>query len=466
MKKVLSLIAALSVIIFQLAIFAFAQATPVKASLSAAPCKPTADGVINANEYGKTFTMDSTNSAKWHGDGTAAPTVSYNFAWSKDGLYLAFSSAQAKAGDTIQINVNPRQKIPAADQKGIFFSFIPQDDGSLKVVRHNYQTPDVTGNTDGMPSGYDISTKVTSKIKTDAGISAEVFIPLSEFKVKGVEGAGADVDLTTLTLSAGDVWGIGTYAGIDGTWWTSILGKDATATELGASAFDVSSLGTLTLATRVELEDSELAGGVGKNSNHAGFSGTGFVDNVLEGGSISIKVNAATAGTYTFTVGYANGNGDAQSLTLFVNGTKVKQLSFPVSGGWDAWITMSNEVALSAGENIIKIEDTADDVATGHDGRVNIDYIDFAVPGVQNNTSEPTDSTPTPSGSTPSLPSGEGGWGTIDNGDTTSNSTNDSSTTKTPPTGDNSILPIITMTLVVSGAAAVAITRKTAKDKV
>ena len=60
-------------------------------------------------------------------------------------------------------------------------------------------------------------------------------------------------------------------------------------------------------ATRQEAEDAAISQGV-VESNHTGFSGTGFVngDNVV-GSSVQWTVTAPAAGTATIALRYANG---------------------------------------------------------------------------------------------------------------------------------------------------------------
>lgn len=89
--------------------------------------------------------------------------------------------------------------------------------------------------------------------------------------------------------------------------------------------------------------------------NHAGYSGTGFVnfDNVV-GSYVEYTVNAAQAGTQTLTFRYANGTTIDRPVSLSVNGTAAGTLSFPGTGAWTTWKTVSKDVALAAGANKIR----------------------------------------------------------------------------------------------------------------
>ena len=87
-----------------------------------------------------------------------------------------------------------------------------------------------------------------------------------------------------------------------------------------------------------EAEDAALTGGAGFNDNHVGFSGDGFVDQYgTKGASTAFTVNVASAGDYSVSIRYSNGN-DASTLTLLVNDEKIKQMSWASSEfSWDAW---------------------------------------------------------------------------------------------------------------------------------
>lgn len=123
-----------------------------------------------------------------------------------------------------------------------------------------------------------------------------------------------------------------------------------------------------------EAENGEIVK-AGTNTEHEGYSGSGFTDLWNDTGtSVTFKVEAAAAGESTINIRYANGQADARTLSLYVNDTKVKQLSFPVveSGNWKAWGTISDKVTLNAGSNTIKIQKDE-----GDNGQFNLDYIEI-----------------------------------------------------------------------------------------
>jgi hypothetical protein len=113
-------------------------------------------------------------------------------------------------------------------------------------------------------------------------------------------------------------------------------------------------------------------------SNHAGFSGTGFVnyDNVA-GSYVQWTVNAAAAGPATLRFRHANGTTANRPMDITVNGTvAVDELAFPPTGAWTSWQTVTTTVDLNAGANTIRA------TATTATGGPNADYleVDAATP--------------------------------------------------------------------------------------
>lgn len=251
MKK--KLVALLAVLIF--ATIQFTTLSAAAPTINAKATDPTIDGIINDAEYSLAYTMDASNCSQWTVAEETAPTVNYYFAWSDKGLYVAVKSANLAAKDTVQINVNPN-KLVATGGYGLFLAFTPNADGTVKVLRHNYQPISVTPNTDGKPLGFDITTKVTTKVIISSGITLEAFIPIAELQVKSVvkQVAPNVLDASALTIKANDTWGIGTYAITStGSAWTSLFGAGVLSGQVLNKAFLVQSLGTITfLAAGVE----------------------------------------------------------------------------------------------------------------------------------------------------------------------------------------------------------------------
>jgi hypothetical protein len=119
-------------------------------------------------------------------------------------------------------------------------------------------------------------------------------------------------------------------------------------------------------AARYEAENALVSQGL-VESNHAGFSGTGFVnyDNVT-GSYVEFTVNRTSAGPATVVLRFANGT--AVNRPLNVNGTV---LDFPGTGAWTTWTTRNLTLNLNAGANTIRA------TATTVNGGPNLDYLEL-----------------------------------------------------------------------------------------
>jgi hypothetical protein len=108
--------------------------------------------------------------------------------------------------------------------------------------------------------------------------------------------------------------------------------------------------------TLFEAETGTLSSGGTFDSNHSGFTGTGFANTANAAGAyVDIPVNVSAAGTKTLTFRYSDGTSSARPATISVNGTSVGTLNFPVTSDWDTWSTVSVTASLTAGANTIRI---------------------------------------------------------------------------------------------------------------
>ncbi|MFI7118611.1 family 16 glycoside hydrolase [Amycolatopsis sp. NPDC049868] len=127
-------------------------------------------------------------------------------------------------------------------------------------------------------------------------------------------------------------------------------------------------------STTYEAERAALSGGAGTNTNHAGYTGTGFVDGYWnQGATTTFTVNAPKSGAYNAALRYSNGPDPApgtKSVTVYVNGTKVKQVRLASTGNWDTWNTQPETLNLTAGSNTISYR-----YDTGDSGNVNLDSL-------------------------------------------------------------------------------------------
>jgi alpha-L-fucosidase len=120
---------------------------------------------------------------------------------------------------------------------------------------------------------------------------------------------------------------------------------------------------------RYEAESATIGNGT-VDSDHAGFSGTGFVNFANAAGSyVEWTVPDATAGPATLSFRYANGTTTPRPMSLSVNGRSPSTVNFPGTGTWEAWTNATATVTLAAGSNTIRV------TSTSADGGPNLDWI-------------------------------------------------------------------------------------------
>ncbi|GAA2138789.1 carbohydrate-binding protein [Glycomyces algeriensis] len=124
---------------------------------------------------------------------------------------------------------------------------------------------------------------------------------------------------------------------------------------------------------RYEAESSPAVCNGTIDTNHAGYSGSGFCNsNNAVGASAQFTVNASSAGTATLAIRYAHGGTDTRSANILVNGATVQSASaFAATGGWTAWSTKTVTIPVNTGSNTVRLE------ATAAAGLANIDYVEL-----------------------------------------------------------------------------------------
>ena len=129
-----------------------------------------------------------------------------------------------------------------------------------------------------------------------------------------------------------------------------------------------------------ELEDGIMTGGAKFDTEHAGYTGTGFVSGIQTAGASSkIDVNAAKAGDYRMALRYANGPNPFQGpkkITLIVNGTS-RQITLPSTGTWKTWRLLPRHGRAQRRARTRSSSSTT----TGDDGNVNLDSLRLAPAG-------------------------------------------------------------------------------------
>ena len=130
-----------------------------------------------------------------------------------------------------------------------------------------------------------------------------------------------------------------------------------------------------------EAEAAALQGPVVAR-DHGGHTGDGFIAGFESNGdSMTYVITVATAGTYDYSVRYANffgvdGQNTTRTLSVAVDGTAGPQLTLPSTESWDNWAVATAPITLAAGRHEITLRrDVADS------GKVNVDSVAVVSPG-------------------------------------------------------------------------------------
>jgi lysophospholipase L1-like esterase len=110
------------------------------------------------------------------------------------------------------------------------------------------------------------------------------------------------------------------------------------------------------------------------DSDHAGYSGTGFCNGSnAVGAAVQFTVNATAAGTATVGIRFASGTTIARPADVIVNGARAAGTTFEGTGAWSTWWTKTLSVPVRAGSNTIGFSPTT------AAGLPNVDSLDFEV---------------------------------------------------------------------------------------
>ncbi|WP_433516719.1 TIM-barrel domain-containing protein [Nonomuraea sp. CA-143628] len=179
-------------------------------------------------------------------------------------------------------------------------------------------------------------------------------LQVASTKPTSVTGATARATLAALQTAS------------EGWWWDPA--QQLTYVKLAASA----SSRTVTLnGVDKAAYEAEFGTGAGTttNTDHAGYTGTGFVDNFASSGdSVSFQVKADAAGSHQLKFRYSTTV--ASTRTVYVDGVSAGTLTLPAQANWDTWGTASLTTTLTAGAHTVKI---AYDAA--NTGGINLDNL-------------------------------------------------------------------------------------------
>ncbi|MCJ8014217.1 carbohydrate-binding protein [Paenibacillus sp. KQZ6P-2] len=103
---------------------------------------------------------------------------------------------------------------------------------------------------------------------------------------------------------------------------------------------------------KIEAEDYNAMYGIQTEPASEGTLLAGYLD---VGDWMDYNVNVASAGTYTVNYRVAVNTGYSGEVQLQVNGVNLKTTSFPSTGGWQNWVTVSDKVTLQSGPQTMRL---------------------------------------------------------------------------------------------------------------
>jgi hypothetical protein len=101
-------------------------------------------------------------------------------------------------------------------------------------------------------------------------------------------------------------------------------------------------------ATTYQAENAYIGGGGKVDTIHPGFTGTGFVDYADNVANSFVEFTVKQTGTRTLIFRYGNGSKVNRPTSIKVNGYSVGTLTFPPTGSWPTWKTVSIKVNLGS----------------------------------------------------------------------------------------------------------------------
>jgi hypothetical protein len=141
------------------------------------------------------------------------------------------------------------------------------------------------------------------------------------------------------------------------------------------SSGDVATPSSATSTVEVyQAEDATLSGSAKINREHRGFAGTGYVDGYGGNGvgaTTTFSVSIQSPGEYLATLRYANATLKEMTLSIYLDGVKVKQITLPSMNTWDDWSDASTVLNFTtAGQHHVAYR-----YDPGDSGNVNLDLI-------------------------------------------------------------------------------------------
>jgi pectate lyase len=152
----------------------------------------------------------------------------------------------------------------------------------------------------------------------------------------------------------------------------------ACASLLGGAIVALSGQAAQAATVRYEAETSPATCSGTIDSDHAGFSGSGFCNGTnAVGAAAQFTVTAPVSGAASIGIRNANGTTVARTTQVIVDGSTITTLQFAGTGAWTTWTTAMVNLNLNAGNHTVRLNPTT------ANGMANIDFIEVTTGGTQ-----------------------------------------------------------------------------------
>ncbi|MCU6711326.1 DUF5110 domain-containing protein [Paenibacillus sp. J5C_2022] len=269
---------------------------------------------------------------------------------------------------TVDVDVFP-------DTTATSFTYYDDDGTSYNYESGSYFKQDISAQDNG---GSGINMNVAGKSGSYTPAVQHYVLKVHGKAGTGVTSNGSGLtsyaDLDALKAASGEGWTTGEDKYGDVTY-VKVAAGSGSAKSIVISGSAAASSSTF----KLEAEEASLWGETtgtmaSVNNNHAGYSGTGFVDGFDNAdAAVTFYADVMVGGTYKVDLRYANATGSAKTVSIFANGKRVAQASLPNLANWSTWSKVSENIPLEAGRNTITYRYYAD---AGDTGNINLDYIE------------------------------------------------------------------------------------------
>ncbi|MFG1690255.1 fibronectin type III domain-containing protein [Nonomuraea sp. NPDC049269] len=252
--------------------------------------------------------------------------------------------------------------------------------GESKTLTATYRAADLSGAASVRVSGWNTATltvptgppdtekptapaNLRSTAKTSSSVTLAWDASSDNTGVSGYDVYNGTTLATTVTGTTATVSGLTAAT----SYTFTVKARDAAGNTSDASNAVTETTGSGPVV--YQAEDATISQGAAE-SNHDGYTGTGFVnyDNVT-GSYVEWTVNAPVAGPVTLELRYANGTTVNRPMAIAINGGTAVNRDFNGTGDWDTWQTSTLTINLTQGANKIRA------TATTANGGPNVDRI-------------------------------------------------------------------------------------------